>query len=141
MAAALVELSRIQDDVMHNNATWAQLARVKLELEGSMRSIRDISLALRPSMLDELGLVPAPRWQGREIARRSGLVVRVGQTIKASTFQKLTARVSTALFKKPCITSSSTLRQRRLLYSSVQTWMNWLYRSRRTGKVSNPLPR
>jgi signal transduction histidine kinase len=77
MAAALVELSRIQNDMIHDDGTKAQLARVKLELEGSMRSIRDIALVLRPSMLDDLGLVPALRWQGREVARRSALAVRV----------------------------------------------------------------
>ena len=77
MAAALVELSRIQNEMIGEDSTKAQLARVKLELEGSMRSIRDIALVLRPSMLDDLGLVPALRWQGREVARRSGLAVRV----------------------------------------------------------------
>ncbi|WP_233580906.1 sensor histidine kinase [Acidipila sp. EB88] len=77
MAAALVELSRIQNEMIDDDGTKAQLARVKLELEGSMRSIRDIALMLRPSMLDDLGLVPALRWQGREVARRSGLAVRV----------------------------------------------------------------
>ena len=77
MAAALVELSRIQNEMIHDDGTRAQLARVKLELEGSMRSIREIALMLRPSMLDDLGLIPALRWQGREVARRSGLAVRV----------------------------------------------------------------
>ncbi len=77
MAAALVELSRIQNEIIQDEGTRAQLARVKLELENSMRSIRDIALVLRPSMLDDLGLVPALRWQGREVARRSGLAVRV----------------------------------------------------------------
>ena len=77
MAAALVELSRIQNEMIDHDGTREQLARVKAELEGSMRSIRDIALALRPSMLDDLGLVPALRWQGREVARRSGLAVRV----------------------------------------------------------------
>ena len=77
MAAALVELSRIQNEMIDDDGTRAQLARVKLELEGSMRSIRDVALALRPSMLDDLGLAPALRWQGREVARRSGLAVRV----------------------------------------------------------------
>ena len=77
MAAALVELSRIQNEMIHDDGTRLQLARVKLELERSMRSIRDIALVLRPSMLDDLGLVPALRWQGREVARRSGLAVRV----------------------------------------------------------------
>jgi signal transduction histidine kinase len=77
MAAALVELSRIQNEMIDDGETRAQLARVKQELESSMRSIRDIALVLRPSMLDDLGLVPALRWQGREVARRSGLAVRV----------------------------------------------------------------
>ncbi len=77
MAAALVELSRIQNEMVEDDGTRQQLARVKAELEGSMRSIRDIALVLRPAMLDDLGLVPALRWQGREVARRSGLSVRV----------------------------------------------------------------
>jgi signal transduction histidine kinase len=77
MAAALVELSRIQNEMIDDGSTRAQLSRVKQELESSMRSIRDIALVLRPSMLDDLGLIPALRWQGREVARRSGLAVRV----------------------------------------------------------------
>jgi signal transduction histidine kinase len=77
MAAALVELSWIQNEMIQEDRTKAQLARVKLELESSMRSIRDIALILRPSMLDDLGLVPALRWQAREVGRRSGLAVRV----------------------------------------------------------------
>lgn len=47
MAAALVELSRIQEAMTHDDGTRAQLASVKLELESSMRSIRDIALVLR----------------------------------------------------------------------------------------------
>jgi signal transduction histidine kinase len=45
--------------------------------EDNVRSIRDISLLLRPSMLDDLGLLPALRWQAREIRVRSGLKVQV----------------------------------------------------------------
>ncbi|MDE3196639.1 MAG: histidine kinase, partial [Acidobacteriota bacterium] len=40
-------------------------------------SIRDISLLLRPSMLDDLGLIPALEWQARETSRRTGIDVRV----------------------------------------------------------------
>ena len=42
-----------------------------------MKTIRDISLLLRPSMLDELGLLPALHWQAREVGRRTGMVVSV----------------------------------------------------------------
>ena len=36
-----------------------------------------MALLLRPSMLDDLGLVPALKWQAREVARRTGMKVRV----------------------------------------------------------------
>jgi signal transduction histidine kinase len=39
--------------------------------------VRDLALLLRPSMLDELGLVAALDWQVREVARRSGLKVKL----------------------------------------------------------------
>lgn len=43
----------------------------------TVRSVRDLSMTLRPAMLDELGLGSAVRWQGREFARRSGINVDV----------------------------------------------------------------
>jgi signal transduction histidine kinase len=45
--------------------------------EQSVHSVRNLSLLLRPSMLDDLGLVPALRWQAREASRNSGLRVDV----------------------------------------------------------------
>src|SRR5581483_9608662 len=45
--------------------------------EECVKSVRNISLLLRPSMLDDLGLVPALRWQARETSRNSGLRVDV----------------------------------------------------------------
>jgi signal transduction histidine kinase len=36
-----------------------------------------MTLLLRPSMLDDLGLVPALYWQARETSRRTGMDVRV----------------------------------------------------------------
>ena len=36
-----------------------------------------MSLLLRPSMLDDLGLVPALEWQAREVSKRTGLRVQV----------------------------------------------------------------
>lgn len=45
--------------------------------ESSLRTIRNLSLLLRPSMLDDLGLLPALEWQAREVSRRSPLVVNL----------------------------------------------------------------
>lgn len=45
--------------------------------ESSMNTVRNLALLLRPSMLDDLGLVPALRWQAREVSKRTGMKVRV----------------------------------------------------------------
>jgi signal transduction histidine kinase len=42
-----------------------------------VEEVRRIALSLRPSMLDDLGLVPALEWQAREVGQRTGLVVEV----------------------------------------------------------------
>jgi signal transduction histidine kinase len=39
--------------------------------------VRNIALLLRPSMLDDLGLVSALEWQGREVSRNSEVEVEV----------------------------------------------------------------
>jgi len=39
--------------------------------------VRDMSLLLRPSMLDDLGLIPAVQWQAREVSRTKNIAVQV----------------------------------------------------------------
>ena len=53
------------------------LNNIRSHADSSVNSIRDISLLLRPSMLDDLGLIPALEWQARETSRRTGIDVRV----------------------------------------------------------------
>jgi signal transduction histidine kinase len=38
----------------------------------TLRTVRNLAMGLRPSMLDDLGLGAALEWQGREFSRRSG---------------------------------------------------------------------
>jgi len=53
------------------------LQNIRSHADASVNSIRDISLLLRPSMLDDLGLIAALEWQARETSRRTGIDVRV----------------------------------------------------------------
>jgi signal transduction histidine kinase len=53
------------------------LDNIRALTDSSINSIRNIALLLRPSMLDDLGLIPALEWQAREVSRRSGLKVKV----------------------------------------------------------------
>lgn len=55
----------------------AQLEDAKQLNAKTLRSIRDLAMGLRPSMLDDIGLGPALEWQGREFSRRAGVPVTV----------------------------------------------------------------
>jgi signal transduction histidine kinase len=57
---------------------------IKRLAEASVQVIRNMSLLLRPSMLDDLGLVPALEWQAREVSKRTGLRVQVTADENAS---------------------------------------------------------
>jgi signal transduction histidine kinase len=50
---------------------------IKKLAEASVTVIRNMTLLLRPSMLDDFGLVPALEWQAREVSKRTGLRVHV----------------------------------------------------------------
>jgi signal transduction histidine kinase len=50
---------------------------IKKLAEASVNIIRNMTLLLRPSMLDDFGLVPALEWQAREVSKRTGIRVHV----------------------------------------------------------------
>ena len=50
--------------------------------EKGMNEIRNMALLLRPSMLDDFGLVPALDWQARETAKRTGMRVQVTSEVE-----------------------------------------------------------
>jgi signal transduction histidine kinase len=52
-----------------------RLAESKRLVERTMQVVRDLAMGLRPSMLDDLGLVPALEWQVREFSRRTAIPV------------------------------------------------------------------
>jgi len=45
--------------------------------ERTLNQVRDLALLLRPSMLDDFGLLPALNWQAREVSKRTGLNIAV----------------------------------------------------------------
>jgi signal transduction histidine kinase len=45
--------------------------------ERTLNQVRDLALLLRPSMLDDFGLLPALNWQAREVSKRTGLNIAI----------------------------------------------------------------
>jgi signal transduction histidine kinase len=53
----------------------AQCGSIMDRIDGTLRSVRRIATALRPSILDQLGLAAALEWQGQEFGSRTGIEV------------------------------------------------------------------
>jgi len=51
------------------------LLNIKRLAQTCVNEVRNMALLLRPSMLDDLGLVAAVEWQAREISKRTGMLV------------------------------------------------------------------
>lgn len=61
-----------------------------------LQQVRSLALALRPSVLDDLGLVPALRWISEQTAHRTGLTVAFETSVEPA---RLTPDIETACFR------------------------------------------
>jgi signal transduction histidine kinase len=79
LSAVLIELRNLSTGlgVRTEEQSQSQVDSIKGLVESTVRVIRNMSLLLRPAMLDDLGLVPALRWQAREVSKRTGMDVLV----------------------------------------------------------------
>jgi signal transduction histidine kinase len=79
LSAVLVELRNLSMGlpVRSEEQSRGQVEVIKGLVESSVRVVRNMALLLRPSMLDDLGLVPALRWQAREASKRTSMDVSV----------------------------------------------------------------
>ncbi len=74
LTALRIEISRAQSDPqIKTEESRERLRRAHGLAEEAVRTIRDISLLLRPTLLDDLGLEPALRWHADEFSRRTGI--------------------------------------------------------------------
>ena len=71
MEAGNAELADTPPEVVEHVRSIAATA------EKTLNEVRNLALLLRPSMLDDFGLVPALNWQAREMGKRNGLDVRL----------------------------------------------------------------
>jgi signal transduction histidine kinase len=79
LSAVLIELRNLCSalGVRATEETRSQVDVIKGLVENTVRVVRNMALLLRPSMLDDLGLVPALRWQAREVSKTTAMDVSV----------------------------------------------------------------
>lgn len=83
LSAALIELRNLSGNVAigalirSERQVQNQVEVIKALVEGTVRAVRQMALSLRPSMLDDLGLIPALKWQAREVSKRTSISITV----------------------------------------------------------------
>jgi signal transduction histidine kinase len=72
-----MEISALE--VVRNDPAQFQalLKDIKVLNREVLSSVRDLAMGLRPSMLDDIGLLAALQWQARQFSRRAGIPVEV----------------------------------------------------------------
>jgi signal transduction histidine kinase len=76
LTALRMELGRIERTRLGGDArVSAAVAECRRLVDQMFRTVRDLALGLRPSMLDDLGLQPALEWLARDVSHRYGVDV------------------------------------------------------------------
>ena len=77
LAAAKIDLQMLSNKLEPDHPQQIRLARAMTAIDDSIQVKRRIIEDLRPSILDNLGLAAAVRWQCAEFAKRTGVPCRV----------------------------------------------------------------
>ena len=79
LSAVLVELRNLSAGlaVRSEEQLRRHVETIKGLVESTVRVVRNMALLLRPSMLDDLGLIPALKWQARESSKSTSMDVTV----------------------------------------------------------------
>jgi len=78
LTALRMELGRIErSGLPSDRRLQSAIAECRRLVDTVVRSVRDLALGLRPSMLDDFGLQPALEWLVRDVGRRSGAKVEL----------------------------------------------------------------
>jgi signal transduction histidine kinase len=77
LSAVLIELRNLSAGlaVRSEEQLRRHVETIKGLVEGTVRVVRNMALLLRPSMLDDLGLIPALKWQARECSKSTAMDV------------------------------------------------------------------
>lgn len=95
----------------------AAVAECKHLSETMMRTVRDISLGLRPSMLDDFGLRPALEWHARDFSRRYGVPIDLKVT---GAFDALAEAHRTCIYRVVQEALTNCARHARASYITIE---------------------
>src|SRR5579859_266161 len=95
LTSLLISLALLEETVTTSEARQ-RIAETRALAHQTLRAVRNLSIDLRPSALDDLGLLPALRWYIKEYQQKCSIEVEfLAQSFK----QRLPPEVETALYR------------------------------------------
>lgn len=95
LTSLLISLAVLEESVTTPEA-HARIADTRMLAHQTLRAIRNLSIDLRPSALDDLGLLPALRWYIKEYQQKFSIEVEFHAT---GFHKRLPAEMETALYR------------------------------------------
>jgi two-component system sensor histidine kinase UhpB len=95
LTSLLISLAVLEESIATHEAR-DRIADTRTLAHQTLRAIRNLSIDLRPSALDDLGLLPALRWYIKEYQQKCSIEVE----FQATSFkERLPAEIETALYR------------------------------------------
>jgi signal transduction histidine kinase len=96
LSALLIDVENLTEMSSEEGAFRQGLQKIKTLAENCVNEVRNMALLLRPSMLDDLGLVAALDWQAREVSKRTGMLV---DTVDENVSENLPEEYKTCVYR------------------------------------------
>jgi signal transduction histidine kinase len=96
LSALLIDVGNLTEMCTEDAVFRQGLHRIKTLAENCVNEVRNMALLLRPSMLDDLGLVAALDWQAREVSKRTGVIV---DTVDENVSESLPEEYKTCVYR------------------------------------------
>ena len=96
LSALLVDVEHLIEMSGEEGILRQGLQNIKMVAENCVNEVRNMALLLRPSMLDDLGLVAALEWQAREVSKRTGMLV---DTVEENVSDNLPEEYRTCVYR------------------------------------------
>jgi two-component system sensor histidine kinase UhpB len=105
LTSLLISLTLLEESVETQEAR-ERIADTRTLAHSTLRAIRNLSIDLRPSALDDLGLLPALRWYVKEYQKKCSIEVEFHAT---GFKERLPAEMETALYRivQECLTNTA----------------------------------
>jgi signal transduction histidine kinase len=96
LSALLLDVENLTEMSTEDGVFRHGLQKIKALAENCVNELRNMALLLRPSMLDDLGLLPALEWQAREVSKRTGMLV---DTVEENVSDNLPEEHKTCVYR------------------------------------------